>query len=131
MFPWGWLGAKSKLGRAPARVGVLMSGCLRDRPGHDILFTPPSRFSPDFPACPRRRDRSARAVSSCTTSVIQPDLHQPQFRPQTPAGVRPELHALRVAGEDEDVAFLDAGLAEFRLTGIHEPPADATTPVAF
>jgi len=77
------------------------------------------------------QNRSALAVSSCSTSVIQTDLHQSQFRPQTPAGARPELHALRVAGEDEDVAFLDAGLAEFRQTGTYKLPADATTPVAF
>jgi hypothetical protein len=77
------------------------------------------------------QNRSALAVSSCSTSVIQTDLHQPQFRPQTPADVRPELHALCVAGKDENVAFLDAGLAEFRQTGIHKPPADAATPVAF
>ena len=78
-----------------------------------------------------RQNRSAPAVSSCSTSVIQTDLHQSQFRPQAPAGVRPELHARRVVGEDEDVAFLDAGLAEFRQTGVHKPPADAATPVAF
>ena len=61
----------------------------------------------------------------------QPDLHQPQFRPQFPTVVGPKLPARGIVGEDEDVAFLDAGLAEFRQTGIHELPADATTPVAF
>jgi hypothetical protein len=77
------------------------------------------------------QNRSTWAVSSCSTSVIQTDLHQPQFRSQAPAGVRPELHPGRVVGEDKDVAFLDAGLAEFRQTGVHKPPADAATPVAF
>ena len=77
------------------------------------------------------QNRSALAVSSCSASVIQADLHQSQFRSQAPAGVRPELHALRVVGDDEDVAFLDAGLAEFRQTGTHELPAYAATLMAF
>jgi hypothetical protein len=77
------------------------------------------------------QNRSALAVSSCFASVIQADLHQPQFRSQAPAGVRPEFHPGRVVGEDEDVAFLDASLAEFRQTGVHKLPADAATPVAF
>jgi hypothetical protein len=44
--------------------------------------------------------------------------------------VRPKLDARRVAGENENVAFGDASLAEFCQTGIHKPPANAATPVA-
>jgi hypothetical protein len=57
-------------------------------------------------------------------------LHQPQLLSQAPACVRPKLDARRVAGENENVAFGDAGLAEFCQTGIHKPPANAATPVA-
>jgi len=37
-------------------------------------------------------------------------LHHPQFSSQFPAGVRPEFHTGRIVGEDEDIAFLNAGL---------------------
>ena len=75
--------------------------------------------------------RSAGAIPSGTALVIQVDLHQSQFLPQFPAGVSPELHPVRVAGEDEDIAFLDAGLAEFRQAGIHELSSDTTAPMTF
>jgi hypothetical protein len=58
-------------------------------------------------------------------------LHQPQFRSQVPAVVRPKFHPGDVVGEDKNVAFGDAGLAKFRETGIYELPADAATPVTF
>jgi len=64
-------------------------------------------------------------------AVIQTDLHQPQFRSQAPASVRPELHPFRVISEDKDVALGNAGPAEFRQTNIHQLPADAATPMAF
>jgi hypothetical protein len=58
-------------------------------------------------------------------------LHQPQFRSQAPTGVRPKFHAPRIVGEDKNVAFGDAGLAEFCQTGIHKLPANAAAPVTF
>jgi hypothetical protein len=74
---------------------------------------------------------SARAVPFREVVDTQRDLHYPQFRSQFPAGVRPEFHAGRVVGEDENVAFLDAGLAQFRQTGIDQLPADASPTILF
>jgi hypothetical protein len=59
---------------------------------------------------PRQPDHSARAIASRPAAGIQQDLPQPQFRSQLPAGVLPEFQARRIAGEDEDVAFLNARL---------------------
>jgi len=68
----------------------------------------------------------ARTVPLRAAVVFQTNLHQPQFRAQLPAGVHPKLHACRIIREDEDVAFGNAGLAEFRQTGIYQSPADAS-----
>jgi hypothetical protein len=92
---------------------------------------PPSGAWSKFPVGPRRPDHSTRAIPSRAAAVIQANLHQPQFRSQPPTGVRPKLHTRRVVREDEDVAPLNAGLSEFRQTGIYELPADAATPVTF
>jgi hypothetical protein len=40
--------------------------------------------------------------------------------------MRPKLHARRIVGEDENVAFLNASLAEFRQTGSCQLPAYPT-----
>ena len=74
---------------------------------------------------------SAGTIPPHAAVVIQTDLHQSQFLSQAPAGARPKLHARRIVSKDEDVASLNSGLAELRQTGIHELPADASTPVAF
>src|SRR5579859_1076078 len=68
---------------------------------------------------------SARAVISRLTLIFQTELHHLQFRSQLPAGMRPEFHAGCIVGEDEDVAFLNAGLAEFRQTGMDQLPTNA------
>jgi hypothetical protein len=63
--------------------------------------------------------------------VRQPDLHQLNFRPQTPSHPRSKLHAGHVTGEEENTAFLNANLVEFRHACADELTANAALPMAF
>lgn len=63
--------------------------------------------------------------------VIQPDLHQLNIRPRIPPDALPKFLAGRIAGEEEDGAFLDAKLAEFCQARLDELPAKAALPVPF